>query len=58
MTHYVGLDVSQRTTAICVIGERGERVFRGTCTSDPDASVRVVRERAGEDAYIGVRPVP
>lgn len=54
MTHYVGLDVSQRTTAICVISEGGERTFRGTCRSDPDAIARIMREHAGEDARTGI----
>ncbi len=26
MPHFVGLDVSQSTTAICVVDEKGERV--------------------------------
>lgn len=29
MTHYVGLDVSQRATAICVVDESGCRLWRG-----------------------------
>src|SRR3954447_21247137 len=35
MPHYVGLDVSQKTTAICVVDEQGRRLWRGICDSDP-----------------------
>jgi hypothetical protein len=36
MTHYVGLDVSQKTTAICVVDDAGVRVWRGVCGSTPE----------------------
>lgn len=35
MPHYVGLDVSQKTTAICVVDEQGRRLWRGVCATDP-----------------------
>jgi transposase len=54
MPHYVGLDVSQKTTAICIVNERGQRVWRGVCATDPGAiSARVLRH-AGADAKVGV----
>ena len=37
MPHYVGLDVSQKMTAICVVDEQGRRIWRGACVTDPDA---------------------
>ena len=44
MPHYVGLDVSQKMTAICVVDEQGRRIWRGACVTDPDAiSARVLR---------------
>jgi len=44
MPHYVGLDVSQKTTAICVVDERGNRIWRGVCATDPEAiSARILR---------------
>jgi len=36
MTRYVGLDVSQKVTAICVVDDSGRRLWRGQCTSDPE----------------------
>ena len=37
MTCYVGLDVSMKETAICVVDEAGERIWAGTSRTDPDA---------------------
>ena len=46
MEQYVGLDVSQKETAICVIDGEGKRVWQGTCRSIPDVMAEVVRTRA------------
>ena len=54
MPHYVGLDVSQKTTTICVVDEQGQQLGRGTCAIDPAAiSARVLRH-AGTNAKVGV----
>jgi transposase len=57
MTHYVGLDVSQRLTAISIVDDRG-RLWRGQCTSDPEQIERLVRRHAEESARIGVETGP
>jgi transposase len=54
MPHYVGLDVSQKTTAICVVDEQGQRLWRGECTTDPGAISARVLKHAGVDAKVGV----
>jgi transposase len=54
MAHCVGLDVSQKTTAICVVDASGERIWRGVCASEPDLIETAVRRHAGHDANIGV----
>jgi transposase len=54
MPHFVGLDVSQRTTAICVVDEKGRRVWRGICTTDPEAIWGRILRHAGADATTGV----
>ena len=46
MEQYVGLDVSQKETAICVIDAEGKRVWQGTCRSTPEAMAEVVRTKA------------
>jgi hypothetical protein len=47
MPHYVGLDVSQKTTSICVVDERGRRLWRGVCVTDPGSNLGVRAEACG-----------
>jgi transposase len=54
MAHAVGLDVSQKTTAICVVDTNGARLWRGVCASNPDQIEAAVRRHAGDDAKVGV----
>jgi transposase len=58
MTHYVGLDVSQKSTAICVVDDSGRRLWRGQCASDPEQIERAVQRHGGEDACIGIERAP
>ncbi|MBV8397432.1 MAG: IS110 family transposase [Acetobacteraceae bacterium] len=54
MTRFVGLDVSQRMTAVCVVDETGRRLWRGQCATDPERIERVVRGYAGDEARVGL----
>ncbi len=54
MTNYVGLDVSQKMTAICVVDGAGRRLWRGQCPSVPEQIHRAVRRHAGEDVRLGI----
>jgi transposase len=54
VTHYVGLDVSQRMTAICIVDEAGRRIWRGECRTVPEEIESAVRQCAGEEFRIGV----
>ena len=58
MTRFVGLDVSQKMTAICVVDETGRRLWRGQCGTDPGQIEWMARGHAGEDAKIGVETGP
>src|SRR3989440_11471289 len=58
MTLHVGLDVSQKLTAICAVDDTGRRLWRGQCTSDPEQIERAVRRHAGDDARIGIETGP
>lgn len=53
MTCYVGLDVSMKETAICVVDEMGDRIWDGKSRTDPDAIGRAGAEgsRSREDRY-------
>ena len=54
MTQFVGLDVSQKMTAICVVDNAGRRVWRGQCPTAPEQIAAMVRQHAGDDARIGI----
>lgn len=53
MRHFVGLDVSQRETAVCVVSETGEIVFEGKVRSEPGALARLLAKRAPHAERIG-----
>ena len=54
MPHSVGLDVSQKTTAICVVDAEGRRVWRGTSPTDPVPISQLIARHAGAGAKLGV----
>lgn len=58
MTYYVGLDVSQKMTAVCVVDEKGCRLWRGQCSSTPEEIAGLVHRHAGEDARLGIETGP
>jgi transposase len=53
MTQYVGLDVSQRETSVCVVTEAGQVIFEGKAKSDPGALTELLRKRAPHAERIG-----
>jgi transposase len=53
MKQYVGLDVSQKETAVCVIEESGRIVFEGKAHSEPGALARLIAKRAPDAVRIG-----
>lgn len=58
MPCFVGLDVSQKLTAICVLDDAGRRLWRGQCPTSPEQIERTVRQHAGDGAAIGVETGP
>src|SRR3712207_1611824 len=55
---FVGLDVSQRSTSVCILDGQGKRVWRGKCATDPAAIEEVIRARAGGPARVGLETGP
>ncbi|MHC2764328.1 hypothetical protein ACVIU7_009442 [Bradyrhizobium liaoningense] len=53
MKQYVGLDVSQKETSVCVVNEAGRISFEGKAKSDPGALTALLRERAPHAERIG-----
>ncbi|ASW04001.1 IS110 family transposase [Paraburkholderia aromaticivorans] len=58
METYVGLDVSQKSTAVCVIDADGNPVWRGTVASDPQAIDSIIRQQAPEVRRVGMETGP
>ena len=45
MKQYVGLDVSQKETTVCVVDQNGKVLFEGKAASDPGALARLIGKR-------------
>ena len=58
MDHYVGLDVSLKQTAICVVNHIGSIVREGVVESEPEAIAAFVRSHAPNVARIGIETGP
>src|ERR1041385_1445975 len=53
MKQYVGLDVSQKETAVCVVDEVGRVIYEGKANSDPGALFALLKRRAPKAERIG-----
>lgn len=58
MIHYIGMDVSQKMTAICVVDAEGRGQWRGQCASTPEQIEQAVRHHAGDDVRTGIETGP
>jgi transposase len=58
MEQFVGLDVSQEMTHLCVIGGDGKIVWQGKCQSTPEAIAATIRSRAPDVVRIGLESGP
>jgi len=57
MEHYVGLDVSLKLTAICIVDRTGKIQREGVVHSDPEAIAAFIKSNAPHVARIGA-PAP
>lgn len=53
MKQYVGLDVSQKETAVCVVDETGRLIFEGRAKSDPGALATLLAKKAPDAERVG-----
>ena len=58
MRHFVGLDVSHRTTAISIINERGDRVKDQTVSIDAGAIAGALKNYRRTCGLCSSKPVP
>ena len=54
MEHYVGLDVSLKLTAICIVDRTGKIEREGVVPSDPEAIATFIKSHAPHVARIGL----
>jgi len=58
MEHYVGLDVSLKQTAICIVDRTGKVQREGIVSSDPEAiAAPPTRRRSRRGPYTALREV-
>lgn len=53
MKQYVGLDVAQKETSVCVLDETGHIIYSGTAKSNPGALMKLLRKKAPSAERIG-----
>ena len=58
MKRFVGLDVSQATTAICVVDADGKTLAEGVTATEPGAIAAFLRRRAPDAGRIGLETGP
>lgn len=58
MTHFAALDISQETTAICIVGESGSVVAETKPPSCPDAIASFLADRAPDLVRVGLETGP
>ena len=58
MQLFVGLDVSQIMTHLCVVDANGKQVWRGKCSTDPIVLAETIRAQAGSDSRVGIETGP
>jgi hypothetical protein len=54
MERYVGLDVSLKLTAICIVDQTGKIVREGMVPSDPEAIAAFIQSHAPHVARVGL----
>jgi transposase len=50
---YVGLDVAQKETSVCVLDETGRIIYVGTARSEPGALTKLLRKKAPNAERVG-----
>ena len=55
---FVGFDVSQAKTSVCVVDGPGRVVWQGKCTSTPEAMAAIVQRRARHASRIAIETSP
>ncbi|MGE0197679.1 MAG: IS110 family transposase [Simkaniaceae bacterium] len=54
MKYYVGLDVSMKTTALCIVDEKGKIIQEANIATDPDALAEAIRSASLPIELVGI----
>ena len=54
MEQYVGLDISQAMTHLCVVDIKGKKLWQGKCPTTPEDIAEAIRTKAPAAAVIGM----
>ena len=54
MEQFVGLDISQAMTHLCVVNGKGKKVWQGKCPTKPDDIAKTIRDKAPSATLIGL----
>ena len=52
MKRYVGIDVAQEESALCIVNVTGTILFVGSCATDPDEIIQTIATHAGDEEKI------
>jgi transposase len=58
MELFVGLDVSQQTTVICIVDATGSQIWQGQCRTDPASLAAKIQKHAPNASRIGLESGP
>ena len=58
MDLFVGLDVSQQSTVLCVVDAAGHRIWQGQCRTNPASLTTKIKQHAPNAARIGLESGP
>lgn len=58
MEQFVGLDVSQDFTHICVVDNSGKQIWQGKCLSTPEAIAEALKSKAPDVKLVGLESGP
>ena len=58
MARFVGLDVSLKTTSICIVEADGSPVWQGKAEREPSALVKVLARWRADIAFVGIEACP
>ena len=54
MKRYIGLDVSQAETYVCIVDENGKKLWEGKCDSTPEAIGELIKRETPAVEKIGL----